>query len=267
MSGNGPSPRLQATQAIWMSGSGGAVDALAQQVGMSGVPGVFLDHVQIHPAQRHLPPPVADEDLIQGRPRGRAAGQVPLRCQACEVRLGTVRAGLLERRIGPVLAPAEAGQVLAPEPAAKSRPLHLGIVTHQPEQRQPRRRHRPRSKLPSAQPRALPQQRRPLPLQETLQHGPLTGHERLIDPGNLRRDPAHHAMIPGPGAAIRTAYPARLSATFPFATVRRRANAGLIFPGTRWVIAGRISLVAESDEEVSGRRCTGWWASAEAQSW
>lgn len=34
-----------------------AVDALTEQIGVSVVPGVFLDHVDEHPAQRHRPAP------------------------------------------------------------------------------------------------------------------------------------------------------------------------------------------------------------------
>lgn len=34
-----------------------AIDALTEQIGVSVVPGVFLDHVDEHPAQRHRPAP------------------------------------------------------------------------------------------------------------------------------------------------------------------------------------------------------------------
>ena len=48
----GVSPGVLSVAAAWLF-AGGTVDALAQQVGVAHVAGVFLDHVQVDQPQRH----------------------------------------------------------------------------------------------------------------------------------------------------------------------------------------------------------------------
>ncbi len=105
-----------------------AVDSFAQKVGVAVVPGVLLDHVDVHPAHAHLGIAVRmEERLVQVPACGRLAGQCNLTQVGGVVLLGvkeveslrsTAARGEAEPGFGKECLD-EAGPVLdAPEPAA-----------------------------------------------------------------------------------------------------------------------------------------------------
>src|ERR1700739_10867 len=68
---------------------GCAVELLAQDVDLPGVPGGLLDHVHVDPAQRYRPEPTMRHHVIEGITRGDPAGLLALRlipgyqCRQC----------------------------------------------------------------------------------------------------------------------------------------------------------------------------------------
>src|SRR5690349_1052308 len=124
----------------WL-GAGHAVQALAEQVGVAVVPGVFLDHVDQDPAERE---PLATPQTpgLQRRSRGdQGARVVTFRPPGAE-RLGDVGAVRVAERDFPVQAGREdAPHFLAAEHRPEPVALDFGHVPDDAEQRQVRRRH------------------------------------------------------------------------------------------------------------------------------
>jgi hypothetical protein len=125
----------------WLD-AGGAVDALAQQVGVAEVAGVLLDHVQVDQPQRHRLP-VVRERGVERRVVRRRVGQPALLGVPRVVRGRPSGVGGLEGRF-PLVGVVEG---LVGEPLAEPRSLDPRHVPDQPEQGQLRRRHRPLRQL------------------------------------------------------------------------------------------------------------------------
>src|SRR6266704_5937245 len=101
--------------------AGGAVDLLAEEVGVAQVPRVLLDHVQVdHPQRHHLV--VAGEGVIQRCVRRRRVGVLDLLGQPGVVGRGPGRVGLLE--LGLEVTAEREVDLLAGEPHAEPDPLH-----------------------------------------------------------------------------------------------------------------------------------------------
>src|SRR6266849_10375628 len=89
---------------IW-SVAGAAVEALAQQVGVTVVPRVLLDHVDVDPSERYLVAPLGDERIVE-RVRGdRPPRQFPFESQHRIVLFGASGVRLFEGGVRYVLAP------------------------------------------------------------------------------------------------------------------------------------------------------------------
>ena len=73
-----------------------AVDPLADQIRLPGMRRVFGDHVGHGPAQRHLAPPLVDEDRVQRQARHGPARRILLRDQALEIALRMRRIYVVE---------------------------------------------------------------------------------------------------------------------------------------------------------------------------
>src|SRR6478735_1848167 len=142
--------------------AGAAVDALPDQVGVATVAGVLLDHVDEDVAdRRRVPAAVVDERRRHGLVRllvqpvlGTRDLSLPLLERLVDALLRPDRGGELDVRVvgvgvGPRLV--DVGLQSALEPGV----LDEGHVTHQAEQAEVARRHRPRRELLRRQVRAL----------------------------------------------------------------------------------------------------------------
>ncbi|HET8629390.1 MAG TPA: hypothetical protein VFL91_18380 [Thermomicrobiales bacterium] len=168
---------------------------------MAVVEGVFADQVQVDPAQRHRAPARAGEGGVERRPGDRPPAEFPLANERGDVGLGAAGVEVLEGSVRPVGPRVEAVQVLAAEAPPDPGPLDVGDVAHQPEQRQARGRHRPERQLLAGEPGTDVQQRRPLPLEEAVEHRALVAGERLVDAHYLGRGPGHRSHPPAGGIA------------------------------------------------------------------
>src|SRR5262245_58706342 len=104
--------------------AGAAVDAFPQQVGVPAVAAVLADHVAVRPAQRHLAPARADEDVLEREPGNGLPGHPLLGHQRGQVVLGLCRVEIVERGCRSVLPPVPARDLLAAEtePGTRSAP-------------------------------------------------------------------------------------------------------------------------------------------------
>src|ERR671911_613602 len=162
------------TSAVTPSLPDGTVELLAEDVGVADVAGRLLDHVDQDPAPAQLPAlaPGMLDDLVQ---RGRGGHDL-----AAAVALGLVEgedvSGGLAGLDAPVgvrvlLGPGEADLLAVPHPL-EPRALHVGQVLDQAEQAGPGGDHGP-AQLLVVQALQLPQQGRPVEVEEAGQHLPL----------------------------------------------------------------------------------------------
>ncbi len=100
---------------------------------MAQVPRVLLDHVQVDEPQRHELVAV-DKGVVQGGVGHGRVGELEFLGQPGVVGGRPGRVDALE--IGRLVAAEQVVDGLARKPLAEPRPLHLGHVPHQPEQRQ-----------------------------------------------------------------------------------------------------------------------------------
>src|SRR6185437_8366558 len=178
------------------SHAGGAVDSLAEQVGVAVVPGVLLDHVHVDPADAHVGLAAGVvEDLVEvmaggGLPGGLHLGQVHR-----EISLGVGVVDVVELAVGVGLTREQEGDVLAVDPAAEPAALHLGHVPHQAEQGEPGRRGRALAELVRRQAGALGEQRLAVEVQPRLEHRALARDGRDGLAVGLRCGPWHAASL------------------------------------------------------------------------
>ncbi len=156
----------------------GAVHQLADQVGVSVVAGVLLDHVVVDPPEgARLPLPRPGVVEVQ-RCRG-AAGGLALGLPGSHV---LVPVGVVEREeltvVGPGAGPDVRCVGLIEQRPAEPVALDLGHVTDQAMQREERGRDGTSLSRRVVESLALEEQRGPVELQPCFQHGPLVKHVR-----------------------------------------------------------------------------------------
>src|SRR5216684_4394423 len=171
---------------------GRAVESFAQEIRVAVVPCVFLDHVEVDPAQVHVDLSARmEEGLVQSPAPGGFPGKFNLPPEGGEVLLRIGFIDVIELPVGISLAGVEDAHVLSRDAAAKPHALDVGHVTDEPKQRQARRVSRPLPELSGSQATALAQQRLAVKIQPRLQHLPLTGDVRRVVTDDLRRSPRH----------------------------------------------------------------------------
>ena len=161
--------------------AGHAVDLLPEDVGVTVVPRVLLDHVQVDPAQVVSPAAGVAERVVQGPAFGGLPGQLAFPGERREVGLRPAGLGQVEVAVGKLVAAVQVAYLRLPaEPAPEPRALDLGHVPDQPEQRQRRRGNGPLDQLLAGQALAFEQQRLPVVVQPGLQRGPLGVDRRRL---------------------------------------------------------------------------------------